>query len=152
MANAKIDIISKADIPLVVELYSQVFSPAQNADFFERRFRGRYSELIMVAVVDERPVGFFLGFELKPSVFFEWLYGVLPDYRRAGIASQLMDAAQAWAREHHYETTRMECHNRHRTMLHLAIARDYDIVGIRWDVDRHDNLVIFEKDLSEDHR
>jgi hypothetical protein len=33
-------------------------------------------------------------------------------------------------------------------MLHLAIARGYDIVGIRWDPDRLNNLVIFEKALS----
>jgi hypothetical protein len=32
-------------------------------------------------------------------------------------------------------------------MLHLAIAKEYDIVGMRWDPDRGDNLVIFEKVL-----
>jgi hypothetical protein len=34
-------------------------------------------------------------------------------------------------------------------MLHLAIAHEYDIVGIRWDPDRGHNLVIFEKPLAE---
>ena len=34
-------------------------------------------------------------------------------------------------------------------MLHLAIKASYDVVGIRWDRDGQDNLVIFEKDLSE---
>ena len=33
-------------------------------------------------------------------------------------------------------------------MLHLAIDLGYDIVGIRWDADRGDNLVIFEKSLT----
>ena len=33
-------------------------------------------------------------------------------------------------------------------MLHLAIALGYDIVGIRWDPDRGDNLVLFEKSLT----
>jgi hypothetical protein len=33
-------------------------------------------------------------------------------------------------------------------MLHLAIAKEYDIVGMRWDPDRGANLVIFEKSLS----
>ena len=98
--------------------------------------------------LDERPVGFFLGFELKPSVFFSWLYGVLPEFRRKAIASQLMDAVHAWAKQNDYESIRFECHNQHRPMLHLAIARMYDIVGIRWDPDRGDNLVIFEKVLG----
>jgi hypothetical protein len=30
----------------------------------------------------------------------------------------------------------------------MAIALGYDIVGIRWDPDRGDNLVIFEKVLT----
>lgn len=149
MANSKIDIVGKTDLPLIVDLYNQVFQPPNDEAFFKRRLLGRYNELILVATVDERPVGFFLGFELKPTVFFEWLYGVLPGYRRAGIASQLMDAGHAWAHEHGYETSRLECYNRHRPMLHLAITQDYDIVGIRWDPDRHDNLVIFEKTLGE---
>jgi hypothetical protein len=33
-------------------------------------------------------------------------------------------------------------------MLHLAIALGDDSVGIRWDPDRGDNLVIFEKVVS----
>ena len=34
-------------------------------------------------------------------------------------------------------------------MLHLAIDLNYDIVGIRWDADRTENLVIFEKNLTK---
>ena len=59
-----------------------------------------------------------------------------------------VDAVHAWAAEQGYESIRFECHNQHRPMLHLAIARMYDIVGIRWDPDRGDNLVIFEKSLT----
>jgi len=148
MANAKVDIVGPNDIPLIVELYGQIYRPAKDAEFFRRRFLGRYNPLILIASVDERPVGFFTGFELKPTVFFAWLYGVLPDYRRVGIASQMMDAMHAWAAEHDYETVRFECHNQHRPMLHMAISQQYDIVGIRWDADRGNNLVIFEKQLT----
>jgi len=104
--------------------------------------------LQLIARLGERPVGFFLGFELKPTVYFAWFYGVLSEFRRQGIASQLMDAVHSWARQNGYEAIRFECHNQHRPMLHLAIALGYDIVGIRWDPDRGDNLVIFEKVLT----
>ena len=70
------------------------------------------------------------------------------ELRRQGIASQLMDAVHSWAKQNDYESIRFECHNQHRPMLHLAIALEYDIVGIRWDPDRGDNLVIFEKVLG----
>lgn len=145
MANAKIDIVGAGDLPLIADLYSQMFKPPRDVEFFRRRFLGRHNVLMLVAAVEERAVGFFIGFELKPDVFFAWLYGVLPDYRRQGIASQLMDAAHAWAPEQGYDGVRLECHNQHRPMLHMAIRHNYDIVGLRWDADRAANLVIFEK-------
>jgi len=40
--------------------------------------------LQLIARLSDRPVGFFLGFELKPTVYFAWFYGVAPDCRRQG--------------------------------------------------------------------
>jgi len=145
MANAKIDILGLGDLELVTNLYNQIFKPARDIEFFRRRFKGRYNGLIMVASVEEREIGFLLGFELKPSAFFVWLYGVQADFRRQGIAEQLLEAAGAWAKDQGYASVRMECHNQHRPSLHMAIKQMYDIVGIRWDSDRGDNLVLFEK-------
>ena len=150
MANAKVDVVGQDDIPVVVELYNRIYRPTHDVQFFRRRFLGRYNVLMLVATLDEVPVGFFIGFELKPTVFFAWLYGVMPDVRRQGIASQLMDAAHSSALAHQYPTIRFECHNQHRPMLQLAISREYDILGIRWDPDRGENLVIFEKILSHE--
>lgn len=148
MADAVIELVGPEDMPVISSLYNQIFRPQRDAESFTRRFRGRYNVLMLVARISERPVGFFLGFELKPTVFFSWFYGVLPDCRRQGIASQLMDAVHSWAKQNEYDSIRFECHNQHRPMLHLAIALGYDIVGIRWDPDRGDNLVIFEKVLT----
>lgn len=150
MADTKIDILGVNDLPLIADLYNQVYKPAKEVEFFRRRLRNRENILILLAVVEGRPVGFFVGMELKPSVFFEWLYGVLPDYRRQGVCSQLIEAANAWAAEHEYTFSRLECHNQHRPMLHMAIKHRYDILGIRWDPDHHENLVIFEKELTAD--
>jgi len=148
MADAIIDLVGPEDLPVIVSLYNQIFRPGRDVESLRRRFRGRYNVLMLVARVAEQPVGFFMGFELKPTVFFSWFYGVVPEFRRQGIASQLMDAVHSWAKQNEYESLRFECHNQHRPMLHLAIALGYDIVGIRWDPDRGDNLVIFEKTLS----
>jgi GNAT superfamily N-acetyltransferase len=147
MADAVIDIVGPEDLPEVVRLYNQIFRPGRDLEFFRRRFLGRHNVLVMVARVEGRAVGFFLGFELKPDVFFTWFYGVLPDCRREGIASQLMEAVHDWARENGYEAIRFECHNQHRPMLHLGIAQEYDIVGLRWDPDRGANLLLFQKSL-----
>jgi GNAT superfamily N-acetyltransferase len=147
MADAIIDVVGPEDLSIIVRLYNQIFRPARNEESFRRRYLGRHNILQMVARIEDLPVGFCLGFELKPRVFFGWFYGVLPDFRRQGIASQLMEALHDWARMNDYESLRFECHNQHRPMLHLAIAQGYDIVGIRWDADRGANLVLFQKGL-----
>jgi GNAT superfamily N-acetyltransferase len=149
MADAIIDIVGQDDLPVIVDLYNQIYRPVKDADSFRRRFRGRYNILRMIARIQDRPVGFFLGFELKPTTFFAWFYGVLPDFRRQGIASQLMDAVHEWAKDHEYESIRLECHNAARPMLHLAIEMNYTIAGMRWEAERADNLVIFEKSLTD---
>lgn len=150
MSDVVIDVVGPGELPVITELYNQLFRPPRDEESFRRRFRGRYNVLQMLArLPDGRPVGFFLGFELKPTVFFGWFYGVLPEFRRQGVASQLMDAVHSWVQQSGYNAIRFECHNQHRPMLQLAIASGYDIVGIRWDPDRGDNLVIFEKSLSE---
>jgi GNAT superfamily N-acetyltransferase len=148
MADVIIDLLGPEDTSVIVDLYNQVFRPPRDLESFERRFLGRYNVLRLVARMGRQPVGFFVGFELKPTAYFAWFYGVMPEYRRTGIASQLMEAVHEWSRQNGYESIRFECHNQHRPMLHLAIAKEYDIVGIRWDPDRGDNLVIFEKVLT----
>lgn len=148
MADAVIDIVGPEEVPVIVDLYNQIFRPTRDQNSIQRRYRGRINVLQLIARIKSEPVGFFLGFELKPTVYFAWFYGVVPECRRQGIASQLMAAVHEWVREKGYESLRFECHNQHRPMLHLAIANEYDIVGIRWDPDRGDNLVIFEKSLG----
>ena len=148
MADAIIEQVGPEELPVVSKIYNQIFRPHRDVESFNRRFLGRYNILQLIAQVDRQPVGFFLGFELKPTVYFAWFYAVLPEFRRLGIASQLMEAVHSWAQQNEYESIRMECHNQHRPMLHLAIALGYDIVGMRWDPDRGDNLVLFEKVLN----
>jgi len=149
MANADIVVVGPGELTLIAQLYNELFRPPRGVEFFQRRLTGRHNSLLLIANMGGRPVGFATGVELKPTVFFSWLIGVLPEVRRMGVASQLMDAQCAWATEHHYKSVRMECHNAHRPILHMAIALAFDIVGIRWDPDRQDNLIICEKLLQD---
>ena len=67
---------------LIPENRNCIFRPPRDLESFTRRFRGRYNIVQFLARLGERPVGFFLGFELKPTVFFAWFYGVAPEVRR----------------------------------------------------------------------
>ena len=150
MATAKIHPVGPGEYDLVAELYNVIFRPPEEAEYFNRRFQGRANTLVLVAELDDEPAGFACGYELRPSTYYSWLCGVLPDARRMGLASQLMAAEQAWARQKGYEMLRFECNNQARPMIHVAVRDGYDIVGIRWDSRSQSNLVIFEKNLTEE--
>ncbi len=148
---AQADIIIADDKLLyqAVELHNAIFRPKREQDFFKRRFMGRYNALTLIARVQDRPVGFWIGFELKPGMFYHWLGAVLHDFRRQGVGRQLHEAQQAWARDHGYEYTRCEAMNHQREFIHFGLAMGFDIVGVRWDSTHADNLVVFEKNLVD---
>lgn len=149
MADATIDRINPADLGLIEHLYNSVFRPHVTEEDLKKRLRGRHNVLVQVARVGDDAVGFYIGMELRPEVHFAWVCGVVSDMRRTGIATQMMHAAEDWARTEGYKTIRFECENNVRPFLHFGIANDYDIVGLRWDHDRMRNVVIFEKLIDE---
>jgi GNAT superfamily N-acetyltransferase len=149
MANADIMLLGPSELPLVADMFNQVFRPGRDGSYFERRLKGRLNSLILLAQVEKRPAGFALGYEIKQSTFYCWLVGVLPAYRKAGIASQLMEAMTAWTRENGYHVLRYECYNRARPMLKIAVQQGFDIVGVRFDTDEASNLIILEQIVTE---
>ncbi len=61
MADATIDIVGPEELPLIARLYNQIIRPPRDVESFQRRYRGRYNILQLVARVQDRPIGFFLG-------------------------------------------------------------------------------------------
>src|SRR3954471_18469483 len=82
VAQADILIADERLLPQAVDLYNAIFRPKREIDFFKRRFTGRYNPLTLLARMDNKPVGFWVGFELKPGMFYHWLGGVAADVRR----------------------------------------------------------------------
>jgi GNAT superfamily N-acetyltransferase len=148
MADVIVDLHAPDDLEEVVGLYNQIFRPPRDEEHFARRYLGRHNVVQMVARMQQRPVGFLLAFELKPRVMFLWFLGVLASHRRQGVASQLLDAFHSWCRQNDYESVRCECFNQQRPMLRMAIENEYDIVGLRYDADHSDNLVLLQKALA----
>jgi GNAT superfamily N-acetyltransferase len=149
VSNAEIIIADESLLPQAVELYNQMFRPRREVDFFKRRFLGRYNSLTLLARIEDHPVGFWIGFELKPGMFYHWLGAVVPDQRRQSIARQLQEAQSAWARDHGYDYIRCECLNHQREFIHFALESGYDICGVRWDSTHADNVIVLERNLLE---
>lgn len=83
--------------------------------------------LNLIAFIDHTPVGFKLGYE-RTGYFYSWLGGVLPAFRKKGIAKKLADAQEAWAKENHYASITFKTRNRHKAMLTFAINNGFNII------------------------
>ncbi|GAB4549593.1 MAG: hypothetical protein Tsb0013_10950 [Phycisphaerales bacterium] len=151
MPDAIIDRINPTELDTITHLYNSIFRPERDQEWLRRRMGVPERTLVQVARIDHDAVGFYCGYESRPCTHRAWLVGVVPDLRRTGIASQLMDAAEDWARTEGYKNLRFECSNRVRPMMHMGIEHDYDIVGLRFDAELMTNLVMFEKRLNESH-
>ena len=58
------------------------------------------THLILTAYDDHNPIAFKIGYQRHPDgSFYSWMGGVLPNYRRKGIANNLADHQDIWAKK-----------------------------------------------------
>ena len=73
-----------------------------------------------------KPIGS-LGF--KVETFFSWMSGVLPEFRRQGIASAIMRRQHQWCHQHGMRHVSARIHNLNIPMLQLCLKHRYLITG-----------------------
>ena len=59
--------------------------PAESTEHYTNRIKNR-PHLALVAYIDNQPAGFKLGYAEDEHTFYSWLGGVVPNYRRMGLA------------------------------------------------------------------
>lgn len=102
----------------------------------------------LVAEVNGQMAGFKLGYQLDKLTFYSWLGGVLPAYRRDGVAQTLLTAQEAWARARGYQRVRVKTRNQFRGMLIMLLRNDYAIVGFEAQASAQENRLLLEKSLA----
>lgn len=109
-------------------LHRQILGPL-SARRFRDRLRGQRGRLLLVALVDDRVVGYKFGYQDRPGRFYSWLGGVHPDFRRQGVASALMRHQHRLLRRAGYREVRCHTRNRFRGMLILSLLHGFEIIG-----------------------
>ena len=85
---------------------------------------------ILTAYDDQDPIAFKIGYQRhSDGSFYSWMGGVLPYYRRKGIANNLADHQEIWAKKNGYNSIRMQTREKHIEMLALAINRGFLITN-----------------------
>lgn len=138
---------TESDIGTCVRLSQQIpeFDGPPPASEYHRRLNG-VPHLILVAFDGDRPVAFKVGYE-RDGYFYSWMGGVLPAYRQRGLARQLADRQEAWARAAGYDSVTFKTRNQHKGMLVFALKNGFDIIGFREKESVATNRILLRKPL-----
>ncbi|MCO6491056.1 MAG: GNAT family N-acetyltransferase [Phaeodactylibacter sp.] len=120
--------------PCTIETAVQVSRhvPELEAPYGVEEYHKRFENtphLILAAWDGEKAVGFKAGYE-RDGYFYSWMGGVLPDYRKKGVAQALADAQEAWAKTQGYDSITFKTRNVHKAMLIFALRNGFDIIAV----------------------
>jgi len=106
-----------------------------------------HSHRLLLAEVDGCPVGFVSGYALSDTLFHCWLGGVLPGFRRRGLARLLWAELEQWARMQGYRKISVNTRNRFQRMLLFLITNHYQLTRLDVRDNEEENLIWLTKSL-----
>ncbi len=93
------------------------------------RIKGKDYDLIIIH--DEgKPAGFLVAYNLDEKVYYNWIMGVLPEFRRKGFGRQLLEQFELTAREKGYATVQVKTMKKFKEMQHLLTNLKYEKIGL----------------------
>ncbi len=120
-----------ADMATAVAVSQQI--PELHKPYPLEEYQRRLSvvpHLILVAYdAADQVAGFKVGYE-RDGYFYSWMGGVLPAFRRQGVALTLAEAQENWAREQGYTSVTFKTRNRLKGMLCFALQRGFDLLEV----------------------
>ncbi len=127
----------------LLTLYQSIFEDAR-PKFFKQRLNEKEDVLSIVAIYNGNPVGFKIGYRYDKQTFYSWVGGILKSNRNKGIAKQLSQLQQDWAKNKNYIKIRTKSMNRFKPMMILNLKNGFDIKEV-YTNDSGQTKIIFEK-------
>ena len=103
--------------------------PPYYIDKYQEKFKD-ISPIIFVAEDCGKIVGDSIAFERDGKLYI-WILGVLKEYRKHGVATELFNLTENYAREHGYKVVCVKVYNISQDMLKLVQSRGYKVVEVR---------------------
>lgn len=132
-------------IQQLLRVYDQLFEDAK-LGFFVERIHSKEDLVINLCYYDSNLIGFKLGYYYDENTLYSWVGGVLPGYRKKGIAQGLMKLQHDKAKEKGYQKVRTKSMNRFKPMIILNLKNGFDVKQV-YTNDSGQTKIIFEKRL-----
>ncbi len=124
------------------------FSGTYPPGFYENRLRHRI-HLALVAEKGEELLGFKVGYQSDtPEVFYSWMGGVRPEFRRNGIADALADYQESWMKGKGFKSVFFKTRNRFPAMIAFGLRRGFKIVDVLSKGGVEDYRIVMMKTLA----
>jgi GNAT superfamily N-acetyltransferase len=140
-----IETLSRLDLEPLYDLNRALFG--------EDRLINRYDHLDLIALmvtVDGIRAGFKIGYGKENGVFYSAKGGILPVYRRLGLARMLMHDMMLKAAELGYSTFRFDTlASKHREMLIFGLKHGFRITSTEWMAEESDYRIELSVSIPE---
>lgn len=114
-------------------------------EIYRRRLAGA-SALVLIASIEDRPVGFKAGYDrFRDGSWYSWMGGVLEPWRGQGIAQRLLDAQEAWVAGQGYRRLYVKTRNQHKRMIAFLAMNGYDVLRLEEKSSAEDSRILFGK-------
>ena len=115
----------------------------------EYKKRCAAESLVLIAKIDNQPVGFKIGYDrFKNGSFYSWMGGVLPKFRRMGVAYSLANFQEKWAAENGFNSIILKTRKKHDEMIAFSLNRGFIIIEETQITPAEETRIWMEKSLN----
>lgn len=110
--------------------------------------RMRQSGLILIAWDNKKPVACKLGYDrYGDGSWYSWLGGVLPEYRKLGLATLLLKALECWMPLHGYSSLIFKTRLKHSSMIAWAETNKFVLIDKQIRTPEIETRLVYKKIL-----
>ncbi len=118
-------------------------------DYLARRWSSLSKPSLILAEVENEPIGFKLGYPISSKLYYSWLGGVVPASRRQGLGAAMSQAQHQWAAELGFQFVETRTRAENAAMIIVNLKQGFRICGFERNTEGAD-VIIQRKGLASD--
>ena len=115
------------------ELTKRIFGAAADESWLDSlkwRLERMPDVSVFVAETDSKWTGFKAGYAIAQDRYYSWLGGVDPDFRKQGVAKELMNQQHIWLRGSRFQLLETHVEQDNDAMIQLNLQSGFNITGL----------------------